>query len=282
MDSKYGPAYALTGKVVSEPSSLAVKMHDNDESKNASDDEEKVVVVKPKKTEYKASQEEGYNSIKAEGEVHQRQPNSDEARGKREGGGQSFKDVVVPTDKLEAGGGSSSLASQAEPSESKVQYNRILVPHDGSDISDKALNHAIYLSKMCDAEIVILHIVEHMDKVSSSAVTATSKEGVRGPKDTEKSNRSEELFDITIEGEVKNMIEEKMRFCKQAGVKSQLSYKIQTGKPVEEIVRSAEDMNVDLIVMASTRSSSLAKRILGSTSKKVLDGVKRPTLIVHV
>jgi nucleotide-binding universal stress UspA family protein len=282
MDSKYGPAYALTGKVVSEPSSLAVKMHDNDESKNASDDEEKVVVVKPKKTEYKASQEKGHNSIKAEGEVHQRQPNSDEARGKREGGGQSLKDVVVPTDKLEAGGGSSSLASQAEPSESKVQYNRILVPHDGSDISDKALNHAIYLSKMCDAEIVILHIVEHMDKVSSSAVTATSKEGVRGPKDTEKSNRSEELFDITIEGEVKNMIEEKMRFCKQAGVKSQLSYKIQTGKPVEEIVRSAEDMNVDLIVMASTRSSSLAKRILGSTSRKVLDGVKKPTLIVHV
>jgi nucleotide-binding universal stress UspA family protein len=281
MDSKYGPAYALTDKLASELSSVAVKMHDSDESKNASDDEENVVIVKPTKTEYKPSEEKGYASIKAEGEVHQRQSNSDEVRDKREGGAQSLKDVVVPADKLE-GGRTSSLASQPEPADSNVQYNRILVPHDGSDISDKALNHAIYLSKMSDAEIVILHIVEHMHNVSSSAVTATSKEGVRGPKDTEKSNRGEELFDITIEGEVKNMIEEKMRFCKQAGVKSQLSYKIQTGKPVEEIVRSAQDLNVDLIVMASTRSSSLAKRILGSTSRKVLDGVKKPTLIVHV
>ncbi|MFL6364536.1 MAG: universal stress protein [Nitrososphaeraceae archaeon] len=31
-------------------------------------------------------------------------------------------------------------------------------------------------------------------------------------------------------------------------------------------------MNADLIVMASSRSSSLSKRILGSTSRKVLDG----------
>jgi nucleotide-binding universal stress UspA family protein len=134
---------------------------------------------------------------------------------------------------------------------------------------------------MCGTEIVILHVVEDMHSMNSSAVTATSREGVSLKKGSEKSDKGGE-FDITIEGEVKHMIEEKMRFCKEAGVKGQLSYKIQTGKPVEEIVRSVEDMNVDLIVMASSRSSSLSKRILGSTSRKVLDGVKKPALIVHV
>lgn len=44
-------------------------------------------------------------------------------------------------------------------------------------------------------------------------------------------------YEITLEGEVKNMVEEKIRLCKQAGLKGQVSYKIQTGKPVEEIIK---------------------------------------------
>jgi hypothetical protein len=60
-------------------------------------------------------------------------------------------------------------------SDTNPQYNTILVPHDGSEMADKALNHAIYLSKISGAEIVILHIVEHIDNVDSSALLATSK-----------------------------------------------------------------------------------------------------------
>jgi nucleotide-binding universal stress UspA family protein len=268
--------YKLSDKVESEQFTLPAKTSD-DAAKKTSEDADNVVVVNPTNTKYKPPQARQFSSKKAEGQAHQQQPNSDEATGGREGG-QSFEDIVVSSDKEE---GTSSLVSHPESSDSYIRYNRILVPHDGSETSDKALNHAIYLSKMCGAEIVILHVVEHMHSMNSSAVTATSKEGAGVKKDSEESNRGGE-FDITIEGEVKHMIEEKMRFCKQAGVKGQLSYKIQTGKPVEEIVRSAEDMNVDLIVMASSRSSSLAKRILGSTSRKVLDGVRKPALIVHV
>jgi nucleotide-binding universal stress UspA family protein len=77
------------------------------------------------------------------------------------------------------------------------------------------------------------------------------------------------------------MVEEKIRLCKQAGLKSQVSYKIQTGKPVEEIIKVSEEMNIDLVVMASSRSSSLVRRILGSTVRRVIDSVKNPVLIVH-
>ena len=277
MDNSYAPAYKFSDKVDSEGSTPPAKTYDDDAAKKVSDEIENVVVVSPTKTEDKRPQATQSTTKEAKGEPHQQHANLDQGRGGREGG-QSFKDIIVSTDKEK---GTSSLAPRAEPSDSYVGYNRILVPHDGSDTSDKALNHAIYLSKMCGAEIIILHVVEHMHNMNSSAVTATSKERGDLKKDSEKSNRGEE-FDITIEGEVKHMIEEKMRFCKQAGVKGQLSYKVQTGKPVEEIVRSAEDKTVDLIVMASSRSSSLAKRILGSTSRKVLDSVKKPALIVHV
>jgi nucleotide-binding universal stress UspA family protein len=184
----------------------------------------------------------------------------------------------------------SSIASQvqapsAASSYSNPKYNRILVAHDGSENSDKALSHAVYLSNMSGAEIVILHILEHIHKMDSSALLATSKEGGGGAKgkeeeDIEKSNKHD--YEIRVEGEVKQMIEDKMKFCKQAGVKSQVSYKIQTGKPADEIVTMAEDMNVDLVVMASSRTSpSLATRLLGNTTRKVIDSVEKPVLVIH-
>ncbi|HET7391796.1 MAG TPA: universal stress protein [Nitrososphaeraceae archaeon] len=170
---------------------------------------------------------------------------------------------------------------QISSSYTNPKYKTILVPHDGSKMSDKALNHAIYLSNMSGAEIAILHVLEdiHLD---STAVLATSKEGTEGAgevKDIEKSKK--QGYEIRVEGEVKEMIEEKMRFCKQAGVKSQVSYKIQTGKAVDEIIKMCEDVNVDLIVIASSRKPSLTTRLLGSTSRKVIDSIEKPVLIIH-
>jgi nucleotide-binding universal stress UspA family protein len=272
MYNEHGPTHKLADKLQSELTTILPAKICYYSTKKKSDDNQNKAFINGPKTDLKSFHISNFTTDEGEGHNHQQQPNSAGA-----GGGQSFKDIVISNDKKEE---ASSLTSYPQPSESNVQYNRILVPHDGSEGSDSALNHAIYLSKMSDAEIIILHVLEHMDNMNSSAVTATSK-GQSGAKQAGNSNRDEE-FDITIEGEVKHMIEEKMRFCKEAGVKSQISYKIQTGKPVEEIVKSAEDMNVDLIVMASSKSSSLAKRILGSTSRKVLDGLKKPVLIVHI
>lgn len=84
-----------------------------------------------------------------------------------------------------------------------------------------------------------------------------------------------------MEGELKRMIEQKIRLCQQAGVKNQVSYKVQTGKPVDEIVKLSEDLNADLIVMASSRTPSLARRLLGSITRKVIDSVEKPVLVVH-
>jgi nucleotide-binding universal stress UspA family protein len=156
------------------------------------------------------------------------------------------------------------------------KYSRILVPHDGSEISDKALAHAIYQSKISGAEIVILNIVEHIESKESSTVTATVKGKGEGG-EFDRTRRAD--LEITVEGEVKRMIQDKIRLCKEAGVTSQISYKIQTGKPVDEIVKLAEEMNIDLIVMASSRIISPVM-VLGSTTRRVMDGTKKPVLVI--
>jgi nucleotide-binding universal stress UspA family protein len=172
---------------------------------------------------------------------------------------------------------SSATASFVSRQSSDVipKYKSILVPHDGSQISDRALSHAIYLSKVLDADIIILNVLDRIEGTDSSAVLATMRGGEGG--EIEKANRDVE---VTMEGGVKRMIEEKMKLCKEAGVKSKVSYKIQTGKPLDEIVKLSEEMNIDLVVMASSKITS-SVRVLGSTTRKVIRTVKKPVLVIH-
>ena len=55
----------------------------------------------------------------------------------------------------------------------------------------------------------------------------------------------------------------------------------QTGKLAKEIIKVSEEMNVDLLVMASSKSSSLVSRIVGSTARRVIDNIKNSVLIVR-
>jgi nucleotide-binding universal stress UspA family protein len=161
------------------------------------------------------------------------------------------------------------------PNVPDVRYNGILVPHDGSEKSDVALRHAIYLSKLSGAEIIILNVIEHVKDTDSSALIATSYA------EQDDSDRPNDKLKVTMYGGIKQMIEEKIRLCKQAGVKSQISYKIQTGKPpVDEIINVAQVMNVDLIIMVSSKITSSIK-VHGSITRKVIDSANKPVLVIH-
>jgi nucleotide-binding universal stress UspA family protein len=47
-------------------------------------------------------------------------------------------------------------------------------------------------------------------------------------------------------------VEEKIKICRENGVEN-VSYTLKVGKPTDEIVNAAEEMDADLIVMASSR-----------------------------
>jgi nucleotide-binding universal stress UspA family protein len=143
--------------------------------------------------------------------------------------------------------------------DSKIRYERILVPHDGSEMSDRALRHAIYLSKISGTEIVILHVIEPTDNILGK--------------------RKEELA-LTTEERIRQMLEVRIKLCKKAGVK-EVSYIIRTGRPADEIVRLVGERYYDLIVMASSRISSTIRIILDSNAKKILDSVAKPILVIR-
>ncbi len=150
-------------------------------------------------------------------------------------------------------------------------YRRILVPHDGSEMSDRALNHALYVAKMANSEIVIFHVVES-DSIPPSTLLAFIKPGA-GLEEAREQVRT--LF----EGAVGKVLEERVQAAKALGINA-VSYKVSGGKPADAIVIESEAGEYDLIVMSSSRIAS-SIRALGSTARRVLDSTKKPILLVH-
>jgi nucleotide-binding universal stress UspA family protein len=115
-------------------------------------------------------------------------------------------------------------------------------------------------------------VIKNIDKIEPTTIEATSDA-------SDEKNQGD--IHITLKGQAEQMVEERMKQCKQAGAKNQVSYKMQTGKNlVDEILDISEQMNIDLIVMASSKVTS---PIMGLTSatRKIIDGANRPVLVIH-
>jgi nucleotide-binding universal stress UspA family protein len=145
------------------------------------------------------------------------------------------------------------------------------VPHDGSEMSDHALKHALYLAKLSGAQLVILHVIESEAIPPSALLTFIRPEaGLKGAKEDLKS---------TFEEAARRMLEQRVRESKDDRI-ANIEYIIRAGKPVDEIVNESENRNYDLVVMASSRITSKV-RVLGSNVRHVLDSIRRPVLVIH-
>lgn len=166
-------------------------------------------------------------------------------------------------------------------------YKKILVPDDFSELSDRALSHAIYISNSTGADLVILNIITDTE-IKPTTISATTKEGVGEGKEgiievgivENKMDKHDDIH-VSLEGQAEQMVKERVRFCKEAGAKNQISYKMQTGKNVvDEILGLSEEMDIDLIVMSSSKVTATI-RGLTSTTRKVIDSAKRPVLVIY-
>ncbi len=143
--------------------------------------------------------------------------------------------------------------------------------HDGSEMSDHALKHALYLAKVSGAQLVILHVIESEAIPPSALLTFIQPEaGLKGAKEDLKS---------IFEEAARRMLDQRVRESKDGG-NANVEYIIRAGKPVDEIVNESESRNYDLVVMASSRITSKV-RVLGSNVRRVLDSIRLPVLVIH-
>ncbi|HEX5187364.1 MAG TPA: universal stress protein [Nitrososphaeraceae archaeon] len=150
------------------------------------------------------------------------------------------------------------------------EYRKILIPHDGTEMSDQALMYAISLSLISKGDVIILSVIEEEFVPPSFLLAFLDEKGIEASK--------QKLRD-TFEASIRQSLEGKIKLCKERGVQD-VSYLIKIGKPADSIIDTVNDINADIVIMASSRISSSIK-VLGSNTRKVVDNIRKPIMIIH-
>ena len=156
--------------------------------------------------------------------------------------------------------------------ENLPSFNKILIADDGKDESNRVLNYAVSLSRYSGAELLILRILEHIEKMEHVSVQGSNED-----------NMSKKDMKQVVKGGIIDEMEKKIKRCKEAGCENKISYKFRVGHAIEEVVNEVKEGNYDLIVLRSSRSSHKDSwmRSFFSDARKIISNINIPVLIVQ-
>lgn len=146
-------------------------------------------------------------------------------------------------------------------------FQHILVPTDGSEISEKAIRQAIELAKALGARITALHIVNELH-------LHLPDEGFPIPELPVLKKR----FADDAAAHAKTILGSVKEAAKIAGIECDVATAT-SDTPYEMIIDQATRFKCDLIVMASHGRRGLQGILLGSETQKVLTHSKIPVLV---
>jgi len=143
-----------------------------------------------------------------------------------------------------------------------MKFKTILLPTDFSDESLHALSYAVDLAKLFNAKLYILHVLYDIEKASNLHVPHPSiTELYEDLKAHAKKNL--ESFGIDIREDLKDTETVVLR-----------------GIPYEEIIKFAQEKNIDLIIIGTLPKSGIERFFVGSTTQRVIRNAPCPVLVV--
>lgn len=141
-------------------------------------------------------------------------------------------------------------------------YKKILIPTDGSELSDRALEAGADFAKSLGSSVVIVTVIE---PYSYSNLSEYRPESI-------------DQYDARV----KEMAQERLEMAKELVEKKGVPCEVLAFKsfsPAEAILDAASEEDCDLIFMASHGRQGLAAVLLGSETQKVLTHSKTPVMV---
>jgi nucleotide-binding universal stress UspA family protein len=166
-------------------------------------------------------------------------------------------------------------------------FDKILVPLDGSQLSQSVLPYVREICQRCDpVEVTLLHVVRLPSGQTSAAMVARDSQfpGMRMP-DSEADMeaiqhpiyREQEI--ASLRANVEGALTPVARELREAGITTLID--IAFGRPAREIVEYAENRGMDLIAMCTHGRSGVSRWFLGSVADKVLRGTHLPIMLIR-
>ena len=137
-------------------------------------------------------------------------------------------------------------------------YENVLVPVDGSDVSEQAVEHAIHQAKRDGGMLHVIHAVDSdtlPSSVSSISVDDEFREIGQG------------IVDRTVQQ------------AEDEGVEAVGT--VISGPSAEQIVKYADENDVDLIVIGTRGRTGIGRVLSGSVTEHVVRAATVPVLVIH-
>ncbi|HEY3277394.1 MAG TPA: universal stress protein [Syntrophorhabdaceae bacterium] len=143
---------------------------------------------------------------------------------------------------------------------------RILVPTDFSEFSDKALAQALDIANQYDAGVHVLHVIhEEMHRCAADYCI---------PED-----QMEKYKDQLLQGAAEDLRKQVAKFPEAVGV--EISLDVKKGIPYEAILEEQKEKEIDLIVIASLGKTGIMKYLMGSVAQNVIKGAHCAVLVIR-
>ncbi len=145
----------------------------------------------------------------------------------------------------------------------ETAIKKVLVPIDFSDYSKSALKYAVNFAKSFNADIILVYVVEPVIYPPDFSMGQIAMPSINSEWDDRAKDELQKL--------AKNEITD---------IKNTKTI-IKTGKPFVEIVETAKEENVDLIIIATHGRSGVEHILFGSTAEKVVRKAPCPVLTLR-
>jgi nucleotide-binding universal stress UspA family protein len=146
-----------------------------------------------------------------------------------------------------------------------MKLDKILVPVDASECSQRALKSAIELAELAGGSIDILHVAPRPIEY------APLEEWIFG------ADREPEQLDEKVKETATRLLE---KAFEDVGSPENVGCRVELGVPSERIVSVAEQA-YDLVVMGTTGRTGAARVLMGSVAERVVRTCKIPVLTIH-
>jgi nucleotide-binding universal stress UspA family protein len=145
-------------------------------------------------------------------------------------------------------------------------YNKILAPLDGSDLAECTLEHLKTIASGCGIQnIIVFRVIEPLPAATLSAVAAAGGNLLNEMETTNRKNAEQYIQEVAAK-------------LKTEGFNVQPV--TAEGHAAEEILKYAENNDVDLIIMSTHGRTGIKRWVMGSVTSRVLDHSTVPVLTI--
>jgi nucleotide-binding universal stress UspA family protein len=147
-------------------------------------------------------------------------------------------------------------------------FKHILLPTDGSKLSDRSVERGLELAKFLGARVTAVHVIPEFRLMADESFVLPTSGELKKRYEKEAKARAEKLLQkVSARAETQSVT------CDGIVVLGDV--------PFEHIIETARKRKCDLIMMASHGRRGLSGLLLGSETSKVLTHSKIPVLVVR-